>query len=184
MTKLGKIAATALLCVAMLPNAVSAATLLGTNVNASWNFPSLGSLYTDYGNTTVGAGTEYSNINVDGVIFYDVDIDDTSITVNWQPTSATFTSTTFNGLFITDLNNVFPALSVFSVVANGFTFLMSDVFIQGNGFGLNFQGDTFANGGSVKVNFAPSQVPVPGALPLLLAAIGGFGALKLRRKSA
>ncbi|MES2434499.1 MAG: VPLPA-CTERM sorting domain-containing protein [Pseudomonadota bacterium] len=183
MKNLTKWAAAAVLSV-MFSGAASAAVLDAMDVNASWRFNNINSVYADYGTSVVGAGTEYSNVNVDGNIFFNVDIADTSITVSFNDSFSSFNFASFNGLFITDINNLFPALSVFSVSVSGFTFLASDVFFQSDGFGLDFQGDTFAGGESVTVNFAPANVPLPAALPLLLAALGGIGALKMRRKAA
>ena len=167
----------------LLPGVASASVLDGASVNASWMFPSDSSLYKNYGDTTVGAGTEYTSINVDGVILFDVDIADTSITVNFLPSSGTFTSASFNGLYITDLLSMFPSLSVYSVLVSGFTFTSSDVIFGSSGFGLNFQGDSFAGGESVTVNFA-APVPLPAGLPLLALALGGLGVLRSRRKAA
>lgn len=147
-------------------------------------FPGLGTTYTDYGNAVVGAGTEYSNLNVDGVIFFDVDVTDTSITISFLPSFSGFNFSSFNGLYITDLNNVFPSLSVASVLANGFTFLNSDVIFGPNGFGLDFQGDSFQGGESVTVNFASSvaAVPLPASLPFLAGGILLLAAMRRKQR--
>lgn len=183
MSNLTRWASAAILSV-MSTGAASAAVLDAMDVNASWRYSDINSLYANYGNSVVGAGTEYSNVNVDNAIFFDIDIADTSITVSFNDSFSAFNLGSFNGLFITDINSLFPALSVFSVNVSGFTFLASDVIFQSDGFGLDFQGDAFAGGESVTVNFAPASVPLPAAFPMLLLALGGIGALQLRRKNA
>ncbi len=186
MNKFAKLAAAALLAGVIAPASASAAVLDAADIHAGWRFSDISSPYKSYGNSTVGAGLEYSNVNVDGVIFFDINLADTSITVNFRPSAASLNLASFNGLFITDLASLFPALSVSSVVASGISFLDSDVIFTADGFGLNFQGDSFENGGSVTVNFASSTaaVPLPAAMPLLLAGLGAIGALRLRRKTA
>ena len=53
----------------------------------------------------------------------------------------------------------------------------------GNLFLLNWDSNSGDNTGSIAatVQYMPSSVPLPASLPLLLAAIGGFGALRRRR---
>ena len=183
MSSLRHLAVAAALSAAVAIPGVASAALLGTDVNASWRFSDINTVYDDYGDTTVGAGNEYSGINVDGVIFFDVDIADTSITVNYLDSFSRINPASFKGLFITDLDSVFPALTVFSVVVNGFTFLASDVIFQANGFGLDFQGDAFSGGESVTVNFAdPAPIPLPAGGLLLFGGLGALAAMR-RRKS-
>lgn len=186
MAVLNKVLSATVLCAALVPAAASSATLDGLSVNAQWRFPAIGNTYTNYGDAVVGSGLEYTNINVDGVIFFDVDISDTSITVSFNPSSSGFTPASFNGLFITDLSNSFPALTVASVVASGFTFLATDVIFEANGFGLNFSNDIFQGGESVTVNFLSdiAPIPLPATLPLFLAAMGGLVAFGRRRRAA
>lgn len=185
MAKLVNLSTSVLLALMLLPSSAFAATFNGADVNASFRFPFIDSVFLDYGSAVVGDGIEYSNLNVDNVIFFDIDIDDTSITVNFDPTGSFFTNPEFNGVFFTGLGTELSSLSVATVVAIGFDFQASDVLFDPTGFGFNFRGDSFLDGGSVTVSFdrGVSTVPLPGALPLLLTALAGFGVLRLRRRA-
>jgi hypothetical protein len=169
---------------ALLMAPTANAQFLGKTVDVDYFFPNLGSLYETHPGVVVGAGAE---IILNGSPF---DISDTNLLWSLGNQSGqSFTLADFNGYVLTDsINNL---NDIIGVTINGETNL--------TGFtasGISFDADhiwvTFPGGAvlapdtvvSLDVTFAPSEVPEPGTLAMLVGVGTSGVALLLRKRRA
>jgi hypothetical protein len=164
------------------------AQLTGGTINTALVFPNVTSVFEDYGNRTVGAGVEYTNLASSGL---QTDIGASTITVtNTSPGSVTFASVNaFFGFRFADVGSTLPTFTGLSIGAGttiiGFT--TDRLSFDANNLYVNLQGISFsgaANGAnSLVLNVATSTVPEPGTWALLgtgLLAVGGIAARRKR----
>lgn len=152
----------------------------GQQVGFKYYFPDLSSPYGGSANGTylVGAGIEVANL-VDGT--GTLDLGGNTITADF-PGGVGFSSGSFNGFRITDINNTIAAFTSFSIVdsstlAGGGITLSFD----SNNLYVNWQSANFNPGKVVfAVNAAP--VPEPETYASLLAGLGLLGAISRRRR--
>ena len=153
----------------------------GQQVEFQYYFPDLSSPYGGSANGTylVGPGAEVLNL-VDGNS-RTLDLDGNNITADF-PGNVGFSSGSFNGFRITDINNTIAAFTSFSIVdsstlAGGGITLSFD----SNNLYVNWQSANFNPGKVVfAVNAAP--VPEPETYASLLAGLGLLGAISRRRR--
>lgn len=184
-------------CVSMAlsATAVSASPIVGSTVNVGYftsnTAGSIGSQHPTLqgqGNfTVVDPGVETTIANASGTPLFDVNLNDSVLTITSRVNSGFSGFTAFNGLRIQDIFNAFPNFVNFVLLPgntiNGIvgTFDVNNLYVN------------FANVGSIVVGqsasfqvttAAPTNVvPVPAALPLFLSAIGGIGFASRRRKT-
>lgn len=164
--------------------AASAGTLDGEDFQLDYLFPDSATLYgqTDgpvFG--TVGPGID-ATIDVEGVT--QIALDFSGLKLDIAMTSSlvnpVWSTAPFNGLRVTFLSLASPFVS-FSEVAASFgpispSFTDDELFVNWNGAGYE-DGST----ASFAVGLAP--VPLPASVLMLLAGVGGIGALRLRGRA-
>jgi hypothetical protein len=165
-------------------SAVSAATLDGASFQVDYLYPDTGSVYGGANGPiagTVGAGVD-ATINVEGVTDIALDFDGLSldVTLTTVLSNPTWTGAPFNGLRIsfTDLPSDFTA---FSLVDSSFGPITTS--FSGTDLFINWNGASYVNGSNAAFAMdLAAPVPVPAALPMLLAGIAALGALHQRQK--
>jgi hypothetical protein len=161
-----------------------AALLNGQTVRLTYEFPVLGTVFNN--NThdlLVGPGFEINGFPV-GDPRTNIDFSDTNIYVTFN-SHATWTSTSFNGFHVYDLNGTIPAFT--SVTLNPattsnmlglvLTFDADNIWV--NWAGLSFDTNTIV---SIDIN-GGSGVPEPGTLGLMAAGLGLLALAGRLRKS-
>jgi hypothetical protein len=159
--------------------------LIGDQISASYQFPTLGTNYpqsTITPNTfTVGPSIE-TVITVEGLTTLSIDFsaDSLSIILNTTSTSfLTWNSQPQNGpVFDVLSGNPFPAIQSFSTTNNG----PLNVFLNSGELVVDWAGMSYKNGDRVFVQFA-SAVPEPSTWALMLLGFAGISFMAYRRKS-
>lgn len=163
---------------------LAAATLVGETVGIDYIFgPDENSVLVDdgNGNFVVGAGAETSYFGN-----LEVDVSGNQLTIN-SLRDADFQSVeAFNGLRISDVLGAFGDFLSISLVSSDF--IAPLLSFDAENLYVNFAGSGFTEQGEqVVINFTVADsvaaVPLPASLPLLLAGVGGFAALRRRRKA-
>ena len=169
----------------LLAQSCHAASLTGNVLQASYEFPDLGTAYpfmsVSTNPFTVGAG-EDTVINIENVTFLSVDFDEDSllVTLNTTLTNPTWTGAAQNGPVFNVVSGV-PFSPISSVVSSSGGPVSA--FLSGGSLVVNWAGMPYMDGDTVTVEFSSvSAVPLPAALPLLAGGIGGLGALSWWRK--
>lgn len=158
------------------------AGLIGNDVLLEYWYPDL-STVRDSATSTVGAGTEFSNY----AGFFDIDVDDTNITVNQFAISTRFSSASFNGWVISDLNGTID--DIINVTINSATNMVgldsSRLTFDSNSIGINWQGLSFTESTIVSrdIEFDSVAVPEPASIALLGLGLAGIG-FSRRKKTA
>jgi hypothetical protein len=165
-----------------------AGTLVGDSISASYGFPDAGTFpaaFVTYSPSTfmvVDPGGETLLQITSNVVGQTVD----SIKVDFSANAVTFsfenqqsrTASTFNGPEFTVLSgDLFDPIS--NVVASGGQTV--DASIVGGVLEVNWQGQTFARGDTVVVNFA-ADVPEPSTWAMMILGFAGLGLMAYRRK--
>lgn len=165
------------------------AQLTGGTINTSLRTPDIATVFSDFGNRTVGAGVEYTNVGPFGT--FNIDIGASTITItNVRPDNAiTFGNLNFTGFVFSDVGSTLPTFTGLSIGAGTTILGLTSDFLSFNADNLyvNSRGLTFssvANGQNTLVlNVATSTVPEPGTWALLgtgLLAVGGIAARRKR----
>lgn len=158
---------------------VSAATLIGDTVTVEYVFP----------DTVTPAGCCGFPVNITGAVgtservvdsfpsgpFFGVDLETNSVIVDFiQSTLFTPPSATFDGLWISNIDDLIIGVIVAGIDASRVTFGDNEIFI-------NFQNLSFAQGATVTVSLESAAVPLPAALPLLAGGLGFMGWMARRK---
>ncbi len=174
--------------VALAMTGTANAGLIGDEVLLQHQSPSLGSV-PNFGNTSVwvtveaGTGDLTSINNICGVACYTVDIEESSIWIEFAGLDASWFVQNFNGLVISDLDwvdgpGIITGLTITSSVTgwNDSRANFGDDFIQLNFAGLPIEG-------SLHLLIQAQHIPVPATLALFGFGLLGLGAIR-RRKTA
>jgi hypothetical protein len=160
----------------------SAATLIGDTVTVQYLFPDTGTPAGCCGfpvDITGAVGTAERVVDsFPGGPYFGVDLETDSIKVDFiQATVFTPPSATFDGLWISNIDNLIIGVIVAGIDASRVTFGSNEIFI-------NFQNLFFTRGATVTVSLQ-SAVPLPAALPLLMGGLGlmGWMARRTRRNA-
>jgi len=165
-------------------NLARASSLIGDQISASYQYPSLGTNYPQSTVTvnpfTVGPGTD-TVINIEGETSLSIDFsaDSLSITLNTILPSPTWNSASQNGpVFDVLSGNPFPAIQSFSTTNNG----PLNVFLNSGELVVDWAGMSYKDGDRVFVQFA-SAVPEPSTWAMMLLGFAGVSFMAYRRKS-
>lgn len=157
---------------------LSAALLDGQTVQATYYFPDSSTVYAVGANVTVGAGIEY----LDFINYFDLDLDDATITASNFASSGRWTGTSFNGFVIRDVNGtigwftsvtISPLTNMAGLDASRISFTSDQIFVNWQGLAIN--------PGTVVALDVTGAVPEPTTLVLMASALAGIA---LRRKLA
>lgn len=148
------------------------AGLIGNDVLLEYLFPDTSTIYGS-ATATVGAGTEFTNF----VNHFDLDVDDTNITVNPFSFSSSFSTFSFNGWVLSDLNGTID--DIVNVTINSATNMIgldsSRLTFDSNSIGINWQGLSFTTNTIVSLDVEFDSVPVPEPLSIALLGLGLAG---------
>jgi hypothetical protein len=194
---------TFLLAVPLLAPA-SAASLFGSRISGSYNYPCVGcdpnvlppsqTGGTNYIYSTnpivVGPGIEtILNVNPshgDFTTVVDFDADSLLLTMT---AAVSYTGSPFNGPVFTVLSgHSFGSITGVEVDRHCTPCSPLAAFLSGNSLFINWQDGGGTVGDTIRINFSvgdpvfPSAVPLPAAFPLFAAGLGGLGLLGWRRK--
>jgi hypothetical protein len=153
----------------------NASVLLGDTISAQYDFPTSSSpgALPITSSFTVGPGIEGTIIG--GTV--DIDFSDSSLTLTYLQRE-TWAPASFNGPeFTITSGNPFPAITTVSV-SGGQTVGAS---FAGGVLDINWQGQSFALGDTVVINFA-SAVPEPSTWAMMILGFAGVGFMAYRRK--
>ena len=166
-----------------------AGPLDGATVHAQYLFPTQGSIYQDFGETTVSGDTIIASSlgNVGGV---DLHATGSNLTALFNQGYSTYwTSIGFNGFVVFDDTNTVGAITGVSI--NGATnmsgFDMSRISFDADHIFVNWQGLALNQGTVVSLDISSSggAVPEPASWALMLGGFGAIGgAMRSRRKAA
>jgi hypothetical protein len=161
-------------------SAASAATLDGASFTVDYLFPDASTVYSQTNgpiNGTVGDGIDAAII-VENVTTISLDFDALSLHVVLNTTleNLKWNPALFNGLRIT-FTDLPAAIRAFDLVSSDIspvtpTFSEAELFIS-------WPEASYQDGD--KLSFSVALVPLPAALPLMLAGLAGLGAISLRR---
>lgn len=190
-------AAAALLAALAVTTPASANTLIGKQFTVGYYYPDASSLYgsvmpsNPVGPFTVGAGAEAS-IDVENLLRIGIDVGANTVDISFQligeADALAWASAAFNGLIFTLQSGTlgFDGIIVTPRAAMpGFD--TSRAGISATQITFNWQGLSYSAGNGVglpAVHADLTAVPVPAALPLMLAALGGFALVGRRRMLA
>ena len=180
--KLLAIAATVLAVALTGPS--HAATLIGDSINAEYDYPTTGTVYSSSTVSVdpfqVGAGEE-SVISIEGVTFLHIDFSASSLIITLDTTLADpiWNSVSQNGPAFSILSgNAFPA--IYSVVSSNAGPISA--FLSSGTLFVNWAGMQYHNGDIVTVTFASGDAarvsavtPLPSTWMMLLSGFAGFG---------
>ena len=166
-----------------------AGPLDGATVHAQYLFPTQGSIYQDFGETTVSGDTIIASSlgNVGGV---DLHATGSNLTALFNQGYSTYwTSIGFNGFVVFDDTNTVGAITGVSI--NGATnmsgFDMSRISFDADHIFVNWQGLALNQGTVVSLDISSSggAVPEPASWALMLGGFGAIGgAMRSRRRAA
>jgi hypothetical protein len=157
----------------LLAGAVPAqAGLIGSDVDVTFYFPDMATVFCSNGTATVGAGVEYPS-SCSGFDPVSIDIGDNQIQVDTGGIG--WSTGAFNGFLLSILSG--PAIT--SATYGGGTMGVTDLEVDGGNLWVNFAGQS---GGIALIDFETEQVPEPGTLGFL--AVGLAGAALRRRRTA
>jgi len=164
-----------------------AGPLDGATVHTQYLFPTQGSVYQDFGETTVSGDTIIASSlgSVGGV---DLHATGSNLTALFNQGYSTYwTSTSFNGFVVFDDTNTAGAITGVSI--NGATnmagFDMSRVWFDADHIFVNWQGLALNQGTVVSLDISSGAVPEPASWALMLGGFGAIGgAMRSRRKAA
>lgn len=167
-------------------SAPAEAQFLGSTMTLFYDFPALGSHF-DTRVFVVGAGVEAPDFPT-GDPRTNIDISNTNIFVTYN-SSASWTSTSFNGFVLFDSSSTVPDITGVSINAatNMSGFDASRVSFDANNIYVNWQGLPFDTSTivSLDVTFrSPDIVPEPGPLALMGGLCAGGLSLLLHRRRA
>ena len=186
-------AAAALLAALAVTTPASANTLIGKQFTVGYYYPNTSSLYgsaapNPAGPFTVGAGAEAS-IDVENLLRIGIDVGASTVDISFQligdADALAWANAAFNGLILTLQSGTlgFDGIIVTPQAAMpGFD--SSRAGISATQITFNWQGLPYSAGigsGVPAVHADLTAVPVPAALPLMLAALGGFALVGRRR---
>jgi hypothetical protein len=167
------------------------AALVGSTISAGYYFPNDTTPYpfatASPDSFAVGAGVE-TVINVEDVTDINVDFGDDYLTIlfNTILTSPTWNVTEFNGVIFEGM--ALSSISGVSVDAMATTmagFDIGRVTIVGDRLLLNWNGLSYVNGTTIRLDFEMAEIPLPVGWTLMLAGLAlGSGASALRRRLA
>lgn len=174
-------------------SSASASGFYGFNVQAQYDWPTLGTVVVDGGFTVAGPGVEFTDVNAfqGGA---DIDFSNTNILVTYPSNFILAGGATFEGWDLSDQPATDPIIGVsvgsatnlagFS--ASNLSFDSHHVYVNLAGLGTPFPNsvNTLIDPNtliSIDVAFG-SATPVPGALPLFASGLGALGLLGWRRK--
>jgi len=188
MNKSRIIAIAAISALAAFTSPSRASTLIGSEIEARYEYPSAG---IEYGpppvSILVGDGVE-TVINIENVTWLSIDFSASSLLItlntileNPFPTWSgppNFPAVTQNGPVFRMLSAAaFPSITnVVTSQGSVIVFLLNDELY------INWAGWSYRTGDFVRVDFAASPVPLPAALPLFAAGLGAMGFMGWRRK--
>ncbi|MBI2380211.1 MAG: hypothetical protein HYV16_05625 [Gammaproteobacteria bacterium] len=155
------------------------ATLIGDDIDICHYFPDIGTVYNCVNDVVVQAGA--GDVTNPTGVWYNVDVEDSSFFLDFLAT-ATWTTTSFNGLVLQDLDWVgMEGLIVGLIIETNMagwddsraSFTADSVALNMNG--LSFDADTFFN----VILLTRHGIPTPA--PLLLLAAGLLALRRIRR---
>lgn len=158
------------------------ASLLGKEMEATYRFPDLGSVYAfapwSPPTFTVGAGTETTG-NVENVTWLVTDFTATSLLLTFDTvlTNPTWNAAAFNGPVFSLTSGT---LGIVSANVDGTTTMAgfddSRVTVTDTEIRLDWNGLSYVDGTTIAISFTfdGTAVPEPGALALLAFALGGL----------
>ncbi len=159
--------------------APASAGFRGQTIEATAHFP-------DFPGTTtagpidkvVGAGIEFNDGEFTPFFGPSFDFDDTTILITHAQTG--HTGATFNGYQFNDILGTLADIVVVSIISDSSGFFSGDpsrITWDANNIFINFQGLSFSGVDDPRIllGVAFGEVPLPGALPLFISALAGFG---------
>lgn len=177
MTRLTLLAATAIATVFSAP---ASALLVGNSVGIQYLFPDITTVYEDLGSNLVGTDgpTPFTG-------YFDFSFTDATATASAFQFASSWTTTSFNGFRLYDLNGTIDAISSVTINpvsnmaglnASRITFDANNIYVNWNG--LNFDQNTVV---TLNINGA---VPEPASWAMMIGGFGLVGAAMRRRKVA
>ncbi len=152
----------------------------GQQVSGQELFPNTASPFGFFGPAVVGGGVEFTGIG--DFSTFSIDISDDAVLIRNDCGGCSFVafnSAAFNGYLLINLTADWPDFTITAALP-GFT--AADVTVSGGNLFVNFADVSFPDGGFVRLTAQPAAVPAPGALPLMVVALGGL-ALAMRRRA-
>ena len=170
----------------------SAATWDNQTLTFTYQFPTIGSVFSGSPFTFVADGSEYLSTasNLAPATFSVTSIAPDELQIRYlypladYPTGATMTSGGgFNGFTISGPSGVSPIVAAF-LDANSTVTGLTDSAISHltNSVTVNLAGDVFSPGSVGLIDLRVAETPLPATLPLLASGLGALGLVAHRRK--
>jgi hypothetical protein len=154
------------------------AGMIGDTVTMHYETPTLNSGYYDGGSAVVGAGVEFTGLNVG--LWANADFTNTQLILSFT-FSHTWSPATHNGPVFVDTAHPFTSVSINPATTSAW-FNAGMVSISGNSLIVNWQGQSFTNGQNIVLDLTTSEVPEPATLALMTVGLAGMGVLRRRRR--
>jgi hypothetical protein len=169
----------------------SAATWNNQTLTFTYQFPTVGSVFSGSPFTFIADGSEYLSTasNLSPATFSVTSIAPDELQIRYfylladYPKTVTLNSATFNGFTILGPSGVSPITAAFVDATSNVTGLTdSAVSHLANSVTVNLAGDVFSPGSVGLIDLRVAETPLPGTLPLLASGLGVLGLVAHRRK--